>query len=294
MVQSHSLGEPDEVFVVGVHVGQFHIDQKEELVFGFLFPFPYVRCDNAFSLFSQVRVSSHLLCTSSDHIAQFHDDKIDTLERWFPESAYLFLDNSIKCHVWSEETHSDPVDVPDSIGDLLPQLLLIELHLDYLEREPFMEESVDPGSTRQFGSVDGSRSRSLNRPFKISLHLLDHLQHRLRLPCWIIWSVVLKLLHILLQCQQLLLQTISKGWKGISDVIRQLLVQCPLQVRCPHPVRPVSQEVTVSVGCIKSVSCIKSTVSVGCIKSEDEFPKEVVAGMKCQKINNKNSPTKMN
>lgn len=52
---------------------------------------------------------------------------------------------------------------------------------------------------------------------------MHSLQQSLGLACWIIWTEVLVLLHLLLQGEELTLQLTAQTRKGIPDVVGQLL-----------------------------------------------------------------------
>lgn len=54
-------------------------------------------------------------------------------------------------------------------------------------------------------------------------HLHYSLQQGLGLPCWVIWTEVLILLHLLLQREELTLQLTAQTRQGVPDVVGQLL-----------------------------------------------------------------------
>lgn len=55
-------------------------------------------------------------------------------------------------------------------------------------------------------------------------HIQMHsLQQGLGLPCWVIWTKVLVLLHLLLQGEELTLQLTAQTRQGVPDVVGQLL-----------------------------------------------------------------------
>lgn len=74
----------------------------------------------------------------------------------------------------SYRTYPDTVDIADSEGDLPPQFLLVELHLDNLEGEPLVEQPVDLGAAGQLVGVDLRRAGALDRTLEVRLQLLDH------------------------------------------------------------------------------------------------------------------------
>lgn len=49
------------------------------------------------------------------------------------------------------------------------------------------------------------------------------LQQGLGLACWVIWTEVLVLLHLLLQGEELTLQLTAQTRQGVPDVVGQLL-----------------------------------------------------------------------
>lgn len=52
---------------------------------------------------------------------------------------------------------------------------------------------------------------------------MHSLQQGLGLPCWVIWTKVLVLLHLLLQGEELTLQLTAQTRQGVPDVVGQLL-----------------------------------------------------------------------
>ena len=121
------------------------------------------------------------------------------------------------------------VNIPDGKCNLLPQLLLVELHPDNLVREPLVEQSVDLGSSAQLHCVDGCRAAALNGSLEVLLQLLNHLQHGLGLDARVIGLEVFVLLHFLLQAQHLPLELVPEGGQGVPDVVCQLHVELLLQ-----------------------------------------------------------------
>ncbi len=144
------------------------------------------------------------------------------------------------------------VYVPDGECDFPPELLLVELHAHNLVGEPLVEEPVDLGAARQLQGVDGGGTAALDGALKVLLESLDtpaeenvkcekrwggdarvvqhSLEHGLCLDGWVVRPEVLVLLHLLLQGEVHLLQSVPQPGEGLADVVRQLLVQHLLQV----------------------------------------------------------------
>lgn len=68
--------------------------------------------------------------------------------------------------------------------------------------------------------------------FKINI-----LQHSLSLDRWVIRSEVLVLFDILFEGEELFLQFISQTRERVPNVVRELLIEDPLQVGGAEPVR---------------------------------------------------------
>ena len=116
----------------------------------------------------------NLFGAETNDAAELCDDQVDTLETGLLEAGDLLLDDGLEGQIGREEADADAVNVADGEGDLAPQLLLVKLHLDDLEREALVEEPVDLGPARQFHRVDIGRARALDGPLEIRLHQLDH------------------------------------------------------------------------------------------------------------------------
>ena len=132
------------------------------------------------------------------------------------------------------------VNIPDGKCNLLPQLLLVELHPDNLVWKPLVEQSVDLGSSAQLHSVHRRCPASLNGSLEVLLQLLHHLQHGLGLDARVVRLEVFVLLHFLLQAQHLPLQPVPQRGQGVPDVVGQLGVELLLEVGGARPVGQVS------------------------------------------------------
>ena len=64
-----------------------------------------------------------------DDVRELGHDEVDALDAGRLESFNLLFDDGFECHVGSEETRPDAVDVLDGERDLTPQLLLVGLNL---------------------------------------------------------------------------------------------------------------------------------------------------------------------
>lgn len=64
--------------------------------------------------------------------------------------------------------------IPNSESDFSPEFFLVEFHLDNLERETLVEQSVDFCATAELHGVNLRRARTLYSPFEVRLELLYH------------------------------------------------------------------------------------------------------------------------
>lgn len=71
-------------------------------------------------------------------------------------------------------TYPNTMDIPNSKGNLPPQLLFVEFHLNNLEGKSLMEQPIDLGTSRQLVGVDLCRARAFDCTFEVRLKLLDH------------------------------------------------------------------------------------------------------------------------
>ena len=83
------------------------------------------------------------------------------------------------------------MDVADGVSDLAAQLLLLELHVDDLVGEAFVEEPVDLGAARQLARVD-LRSGALDVLVQVLAEVVHHLHQRLGLSRRVIRTEALR------------------------------------------------------------------------------------------------------
>jgi len=124
-----------------------------------------IECENLFS-------------AVADDAGEFSDNQVNTLQAGLLQTRDLLLDDGFESQIGREETDADTVNVADGEGNLAPQLLLVKLHLDDLEREAFVEEAVDFRTARQLHRVYVGRAGTFDGSLEVRLHQLDHSAQR--------------------------------------------------------------------------------------------------------------------
>ena len=99
LVTDGLLGESDEVFVVGVHVCQFAVDEHDNLIFAPLLLLTNVSRDDTLRLLSQTGVPIHL--------GEGNTQRVESLAKWY---GTLFI--------WAPKYHSVPSEVFGNVPKL--------------------------------------------------------------------------------------------------------------------------------------------------------------------------------